>query len=112
MKYEKYIPLDVILELPSTRLLRAMRRFDWASPSELMFAAGFPDYIDRDGNNSERNAAAAALSRLVAIGHAERRSDRQVDGYPHRITAAGRRELERREAGVYVRGGRRQRRAA
>lgn len=94
----RYVPLDQILEQPSTRLLRALRRFDWVQPADLYDAAGFPDYID-ETVNPERNAAAAALSRLVKQGHVER-GRRQVGGYPHRITASGVALLEQLLRGV------------
>lgn len=81
-----YTPLDLILELPATRLLRALRWFDWATPHDVYEAAGVGDH--------ERSAVSAALSRLVKEGLIER-GGRGADGVLHRLTAAGRVELAR-----------------
>lgn len=95
---KNYTPLDEILETPSTRILRALRWFDWVSSPDLMNAAGVPDFVVEYGDNHERNAASAALSRLVRSGYVER-GVRLLDGYTHRITKAGLRELKLRLRG-------------
>lgn len=93
-----YTPLDELMERPGTRVLVALRRFDWVAPHELFDAAGFPDYDDPQ-HTSERRSAASALSRLVRDGFAERHP-RRLDRTLHRITAAGRVELERLLTGI------------
>ncbi len=95
----RYTPLDELLDQPATRVLRGLRYFDWVSSFDLFHALGAPDYQpDQRHTNTERNALSAALTRLVKMGFVER-GNRQVDGYVHRITPAGRAELKRRLAG-------------
>lgn len=107
MKASKYIPLDEILDQPSTRILRALRHFDWVRGPDLFAALEVPDFVVGK-KNPERDRYSAALSRLAKDGLVER-SKRAVDGFLHRITDAGRLSLVARLQGVegYGRGKRR-----
>ena len=93
-----YHPLDEVLAHPATRLLRALRWFDWVQTYDLFAAAGVPDYV-YGFRNVERDAASSAMSRLVKAGHVERSGKQDHDGYAVRITPSGRRELELRLRG-------------
>lgn len=77
-----YVQLDVILEQPATRVLRALRWFDWAESFDIYTACNVGDH--------ERSAFSAALARLAKDKLIER------GGKLFRITAAGRVELARR----------------
>lgn len=87
----RYVPLDVILEQPATRLLRALRWFDWVNSSDVINAAGFPEQIAGQPNR-ERDTASQALYRLSVAGLVER-SGVRGDGFLYRITAHGRARL-------------------
>jgi DNA-binding MarR family transcriptional regulator len=82
----RYLPLDELLEMPRVRVLRALRRFDWMSVREMLDAL----------NEHEPRVNIAlwrALAVLVDAGHAEKAPNGR--GHIYRITAGGRRELER-----------------
>lgn len=98
MKASKYIPLDEILEQPATRILRALRHFDWVRGPDLFAALEVPDF-SVGKKNPERDRYSAALSRLVKDGLVER-STRAVDGFLNRITKAGRVSLANRLQGT------------
>lgn len=80
-----YVMLDAILEQPSTRVLRAIRWFDWASSFDIYFACDVGDH--------DRSAFSAALARLTKDKLIER------NGRLFRLTAAGRQDLARRLRG-------------
>lgn len=88
---DTYTPLDEILDESATRVLRALRWFDWARTSDVFLALGAHD--------DERNALSATISRLVKEGLIER-GERSREGYAHRLTPAGREELKQRLAGI------------
>ena len=83
--------------VPSLRVLRALRFFDWADCTELMSACGAPDH-----RGHERGNLTAAISRLLRDGHIEKRRVRSSAGrhamyvVQLRITDTGRAELASR----------------
>jgi hypothetical protein len=81
---------------PSTKLLRAISRFDWVDPSDVYDALGLPAWI-AGIDSRERKAAQSVMGRMVDDGYVERerRSGPIKLGslYWYRITAAGRRRL-------------------
>lgn len=85
-----YTPIDDLLAMPATRMMRAMRWFDWARSVDL--------YLNANVSDDERSACSSALSRLVKDGYAER-GDRSSDGWAYRLTSAGRAELAARLSG-------------
>lgn len=87
MQFGYYVPLDEILSAPMTRILRALRRFDWADREDLWEALGYDlHYVE----SSIRAVIAQTLLRLIREGLVECR----YHGGPVRITAAGRSKLE------------------
>lgn len=88
MSVDSYVQLDELLSQPATRLLRALRFFDWVSSSDL--------YVALDVGDHEQSAFSAALARSARDGFVDRN---RSGGVTYRLTAAGRRELERRLRG-------------
>ena len=84
----RYVPIDEILSSPSTRLLRALRWFDWVSVGDLFLAMEI-DVID-----TEQARYRAALQGLVNAGRAERQGGARSHTY--RLTPAGRAEINNR----------------
>lgn len=83
-----YSPLDYRLEIPSVRMLRALRFFDWVDARTLWDVIGVPDY-SQVARCPERNGASVALARLLRHGYVER-----IGRVPHalyRVTASGKR---------------------
>lgn len=95
----KYIPLDEILERPTTRLLRALRWFEWVSSIDLLHALGVEWSPERSADNAEHHRYTASLSRLTKTGMVERQGSRS-HGYLYRISQKGRDELHRLLQGV------------
>ena len=87
-----YTPLDETLAMPVTRLLRALRRFDWVRACDL--------YIALDVTEDEKSSYSAALSRMTKAGYVNR-GDYCSDGWLYQLTSAGRVELERRLRGEW-----------
>jgi hypothetical protein len=101
-----YTPLDIKLEWPRVRILRAIRHFEWVTSFEL-FEVCAPELTDE----YERNSYAKMLGRLVVGGFIERRAERIRRSrchvaerqrvsmgntqFEYRITARGRAELAR-----------------
>lgn len=82
VRFGYYVPLDEILEAPMTKILRALKRFDWADREDLWLALGY------DVNHVEqgiRNCFAQTLLRLIREGLVECR----YRGGPVRITPTG-----------------------
>lgn len=88
----RYSPLDETLAMPVTRLLRALRRFDWTRPGDL--------YVALEIGEHEKSSFSAALSRMANKGLVER-GDHSTDGWAYRLSDAGRVELERRLRGEW-----------
>lgn len=88
----RYTPLDETLAMPVTRLLRALRWFDWTRPSDL--------YVVLELAEHEKSAYSAALSRMTKSGLVER-GDHSTDGWAYRLSDAGRAELDRRLRGEW-----------
>lgn len=89
LRYEstkRYLPLDELLDLPRVRVLRVLRRFDWATQADICGA--LDEYT-----NAAWQALNSAIRRHVASGSVERLSG--VVPYQYRITSAGRAELAR-----------------
>lgn len=87
-----YTPLDETLAMPVTRLLRALRWFDWARSGDL--------YLALEVSDDERSNYSAALSRMAKSGLVER-GDNSTDGWAYRLSGAGRAELDRRLRGEW-----------
>lgn len=90
----RYVPLDEILAKPPTRVLRALRWFDWVSLGDLLLA------LDVEDPSSIGYAAyQQAVSQLVKRGEIEQR---RIDGVSrfceYRITPSGLADLQRRYA--------------
>lgn len=91
-----YKPIDVVLAKPRVRLLRALRFFDWTSNEQLFDALGVPLFDEDD--RTERDAYAAALSRLVRVEMlverreqlTKRRERNGLRAYEYRLTDTGR----------------------
>lgn len=81
-----YLPLDVLLELPQVRALRALRHFDWVSLREL------GDALDEHEVNRQTSLY-RALKKLIALDHVEIERNRFQQRY--RITQSGRVEHDR-----------------
>lgn len=73
-----YVPLDELLAQPRTKLLRAIRFFDWVTSDDLFLACGVADH--------ETDAYSQALARAVKAGNIERRGKRPYE-YRLRRTA-------------------------
>lgn len=69
-----YTPIDEWAEMPRTRLLRALRFFDWVEFADLADAIGVTS-LDAD-----RNTLYCVLRRLVVAGSVERRKVRTFRG--------------------------------
>lgn len=85
----RYMPLDILLDLPRVRTLRVLKRFSWASISDLLIALD-----DVDADHKTRNTLVQAIDRHVDQGHVERDAS-QPKRCLYRITDAGRAELAR-----------------
>lgn len=69
-----YVPIDEWLQKPRTRILRALRWFDWVGVEDLFFALDVPSYADDD---LIRRAYSQALCRLVSEGLVETQGTRR-----------------------------------
>jgi hypothetical protein len=65
---DPYVPLDEWLQMPRTRILRALRFFDWAEGSDLRIACGV---VEDDKGASDRHNA--TIKRLIEGGLVQRR---------------------------------------
>jgi len=93
-----YTPIDEILGMASIRVLRSLRWFDWVEMRDAFDAVEAPDH-----DCAERNAIAAAISRLIKRGCVEQRKTKLGSGVKRfwrgvmreiRITKQGRAVLE------------------
>lgn len=88
-----YTPIDETERKPGIKILRALRRLDWASAEEVFVACGVPDFDPDD--HAERDNYQHHLTRLVDRGHLLRQEliDRTFAlgaKYEYRIAEAGR----------------------
>lgn len=83
-----YTPIETILEMPTVRVLRAMRHHGWICGVDLLDSLHIP------GETLERFNYHTIMYRLRRDGLIERR--RLVGSTEYRITDAGRRDLARR----------------
>lgn len=72
MRHKRYMPIDTWLELPSNRIIRALRHFDWIG------AGDFCDALDI--GEHEREAFMRSLFRLASSGSVQRRTVRTFRG--------------------------------
>lgn len=68
-----YVPIDAIESSCRVRLFLTMLRFDWIDTRELFDVLGVPEFDAARVENTERNALARYLSRMVVDGFADRR---------------------------------------
>lgn len=73
---KRYMPIDEWLEAPRTRILRALRWFDWVDSDELFLAIG----VDR-GDTRARDAYCQMLVQLVRQGAVRKRGERGAFQY-------------------------------
>jgi hypothetical protein len=81
-----YRPIDELLAMPKVRVLRILRRFEWASSTEIT------DALELDA--AEVGLYSATISRLFKDGAIDRSGDR-IYSYRYKVNAKGRTQLDR-----------------
>lgn len=101
---QRYMPVDETLSMMRTRILRALRRFDWATSEQLALAMNLEEYSPehdqgRRYHSKERKRYQDEMSNLVKDGLVARDDS---DRIRYRITSAGRetytKDIERNQA--------------